>query len=77
MWLADGMMEFQVEKHPTPDGHFVCVMTPGGEWNIDGRSTGGGYWTRTGTPPKLTVRPSILIGRAYHGFLTDGKLIQC
>jgi hypothetical protein len=77
MWIADGMMEFQMEKHPTPDGHFICVKTPGGEWNIDGQATGGGYWTRTGTPPKITARPSILIGNAYHGFLTDGKLVEC
>jgi hypothetical protein len=60
-----------------PDGHSLVVQTPGGEWMIDGPSSNGdrsrGAWTRTGTPPLITVRPSILM-RDYHGFLDDGIL---
>lgn len=31
-------------------------------------------WTVTGTPPKLTVQPSIDLSRTYHGWLRDGVL---
>ena len=44
-----------------PDGKSYCVRTPGGDWHIDGEYSHG-RWTRTGTPPNLTVTPSILIG---------------
>lgn len=52
----------------------LSVMTPGGIWHIDAPATGGGRWTRTGEPPNVTATPSILIGTAYHGFLTGGVL---
>jgi len=58
-----------------PDGRCLSVMTPGGEWNIDLPSASGGPgWTRTGTPPMITARPSIHVIGKYHGFLTDGVL---
>lgn len=61
-----------------PDGLALMVMTPAGEWHIDGESSNGPGWTRTGTPPLVTARPSILIGNnRYHGFLTDGRLEEC
>lgn len=56
-----------------PDGRCLQVMTPGGLWVIDGPSSSGGRWQRTGTPPLITARPSILAPR-YHGWLTDGVL---
>lgn len=61
-----------------PDGNSISVTLPpkGGEysvWCIDGPSSSGGRWTRTGTPPNLTVSPSILTG-SYHGFLQNGML---
>ncbi len=65
-----------------PDGKSYCVRTPGGDWHIDGEYSHG-RWTRTGTPPNLTVTPSILCGTnpdgswKFHGFLTSGKLIEC
>lgn len=75
------------------DGQSYLVRTPGGDWAIDGPSTDqahnqipkkvGGGWQRSGTAPKFTVRPSILIGKrpdgswTYHGFLTDGRLEEC
>ena len=49
-------------------------------WNMDGPASSGGRWTRTGTPPKVTARPSILSGEgpsSYHGWLTDGVLTVC
>jgi hypothetical protein len=52
-------------------------MTPGGEWAIDMPSIDGGKWSRTGTVPKISVTPSILIPDKYHGFLTDGTLRDC
>lgn len=33
-------------------------------------------WTTTGTPPNITVTPSIQTGR-WHGFLTNGVLRSC
>ena len=61
----------------TPDGKVWGVVTPPGDphdvWIIDSEASSGGHWTRTGTPPRLTVTPSILMPR-YHGFLTDGVL---
>jgi len=58
-----------------PDGRCWVVRTPGGDWVIDGTASGGGRWTRTGTPPRLTVSPSILV-RGYHGWLRDGLLVD-
>jgi hypothetical protein len=74
---------------PGDDGEVWYCMTPGGAWCIDsipGFGTGapsdsnpGRKWQRTGTAPKFTVTPSIVIGRPekYHGWLRDGQLIPC
>lgn len=45
-------------------------------WLVDAPSKQGSPWTREGKPPKVTARPSILTSR-YHGFLTDGFLVEC
>ncbi len=67
-WLH-GMHHFRLV-----DGQTLVVKLPGGgEWVIDGESSSGGYWQRSGTPPKITARPSILTSN-YHGWLTDGLL---
>lgn len=77
MWYADWM------SGRGPDGHCLAVRTPVGDWMIDGPSSGGGSWTRTGELPKITARPSIAMGERgsafgyYHGFLTNGVLIAC
>jgi hypothetical protein len=77
MWYADWLRFWT-----GPDGRCLCVMLPDGhEWVIDGPSTDGGSWTREGTPPKVTVRPSIGRQRkdggwVYHAFLTEGKLVE-
>lgn len=60
--------------HPGPDGRSITVMTPGGEWNIDGFESRSHTrpWTRTGSPPDLVVTPSINIEGSYHGWLGNG-----
>lgn len=75
-----------------PDGNSLTVMTPGGPWNIDSQAnncTRPGEvhkcWCRHGTPPSVTVNKngntcsagagSIQL-KDYHGFLTDGWLVD-
>lgn len=82
-WLPDGWKG--------PDGIGLIVRCPDParpdlpiphDWLVDSPATGGGRWTRTGTPadPRtLTVSPSIAIGEPgapayYHGFLQAGAL---
>lgn len=75
MWLSDWCPG--PKKHPGP---FLWVMLPNraGAWCLDGNSSGGGGgWTRTGTPPLVTANPSIHAVGQYHGWLRDGKLIEC
>ncbi len=76
MWNAD----WYPDAWRGPDGISLVVKTPGGDWVVDGPSSDHGKegprWTRTGTLPHVTVRPSILIG-GYHGFLTNGVLEAC
>lgn len=80
MWYADW---FPDELKRAPDGRVLILKTPGGDWNVDAKSTNGDGWTRTGTPPNVTANPSILIGKRadgswhYHGWLRDGKLVEC
>ena len=59
------------------DGRSAEVVLPDGvTWNIDVPSRDNRPWDRTGTWPKITARPSILTP-TYHGFLTDGVLVDC
>lgn len=79
MWDAPWFVDFN-PPWAGPDGRCLIMRLPGnGEWTIDGPSRNGGGWTRTGDPPKITARPSILSHpsgnvKGYHGFLTDGVL---
>lgn len=66
---------------PGPDGVTLTVVLPpnGGDdvWHPDSPSSNSNTpWTRTGEIPRVTCTPSILTPR-YHGFLTDGWLIEC
>lgn len=70
MWDAPWLLSV---THRGPDDRCLVVKTPGGDWVIDGPSRDGGGWTRTGVPPLVTARPSILTP-TYHGWLTDGVL---
>ncbi len=76
MWLADWLAD-----HPEQD-HLV-VKTPGGDWDVDGQSSSGGAgWRRTGEPPQVVARPSIVMP-GYHGWLggsdggRPGFLVEC
>ncbi len=91
MWYAEWMTEGRTDDGTPgnffgPDGKCLIVRVPGGDWNVDGPSFNNGErgqgWTREGTPPLVTARPSILKGAQgepgyYHGFLTSGELISC
>jgi hypothetical protein len=57
-------------------GFGLVVRTPGGDWTVDQEMPGGGRWTRSGVPPKITVEPDVRIGN-YHGRLRDGFLEEC
>ena len=81
MWDANWLKD--IDSVASPDGRVIVVKTPGGDWNVDSTAVGGGGWSRTGEVPKITVTPSILIGRGpegqwtYHGWLRDGQLVEC
>jgi hypothetical protein len=75
MYDAYWMKDFSDYKKRS-DGIMLCVKTPGGDWIVDGPSNNGNGWERTGTVPKITATPSILMAR-YHGWLRDGWLVEC
>lgn len=63
------------------DGIALHVVVPPGEdwgdhWHVDGGSSNGNGWDRTGTPPLITATPSIQTPR-YHGYLRNGFLEKC
>jgi hypothetical protein len=75
LWTADWLIGGSYAKNnKTQPGWPLMCMTPAGyEWLIDGPSTNGNGWTRTGPLPKITVNPSISqVG--YHGWCHDGVL---
>jgi hypothetical protein len=87
MWYADWYVERRRDRTPGPgtglgpDGRCLMVKTPAGSWNVDGPSSSGEGWTRTGTPPVVTATPSIWVGKpetvppkGYHGWLNNGYL---
>jgi hypothetical protein len=71
----------------------LAVLTPGGTWHPEQPSSSGGAWSVSGTPPRITITPSILQTwprqagdgrmvhpsgvRDYHAVLTDGVLYEC
>ena len=67
------------EKHRI-EGRDPCyvVRLPGRGWcwHTNEPATGTDQlWTVTGTPPKITVTPSINVGpEIWHGFITDGVM---
>ncbi len=75
MWYADWLKGLS-RYDRSPDGRVLVVRTPGGDWAIDGPSSNGDGWVRTGVPPNITATPSIICGN-YHGFLTNGELREC
>jgi hypothetical protein len=65
--------------HPGGVESWIVALPDGGEWITTQRATGGGHWTVTGTPPNLTVTPSIFHNapHGWHGFITNGELVTC
>lgn len=75
-WLKDwGSPVWERERKGQP--HLI-VRTPGGEWDIDAKSTNGDGWHWEGVPPNVTASPSIGIGpnMEYHAWLRNGELID-
>lgn len=66
-----------------PDQKSFFVQLPSGrEFMMDGPASNNPApkgWTRVGTPPFFTIRPSILQhgDRGYHGFIDDGVISEC
>ncbi len=61
-----------------PDGRSYMVRLPTRvNFPIDEAAADGGRWTRSGTPPHLTVEPSIHEVGRYHGHLKSGILSAC
>ncbi len=62
-------------KFAKPDGLYIVVRTPAGDWLVDGPSSNnnGAGWQRTGTPPQISVTPSIGFPN-FHGWLRNGVL---
>jgi len=66
---------------PWADRHFggeswLIILPDGGSWVTTQAATGGGKWTVTGTPPRITVSPSIWHNQpdGWHGFIRDGVM---
>lgn len=77
MWDAPWFKGHQ-GKQINPDGLYLVLRTPAGDWLIDGPSSNGGGagWTRTGKPPLISATPSIGFGEPMrmHGWLRNGVL---
>lgn len=76
MWFVDyeGHFDFDSVHHKARGGGpHLHVRTPGGDWDIDSKSSNGDGWQRSGEPPVVTAHPSIICG-TYHGWLRHGHL---
>lgn len=77
MWYADWMIHEGSRYFVGPDGHCLVVKLPDCcDWVVDGPSTNGNGWTRSGEVPNVTANPSIQTEN-YHGWLRNGELISC
>lgn len=73
MWDAWWLKDASPDRYTGPDGKAWCVMMPCMvEWIVYGPSSGGGKWTVTGTPPNISVSPSINLVGLYHGHIVGG-----
>lgn len=60
-------------------GESWCVALPdGGDWITTQAARRGGQWAVTGTPPLITVSPSIWNNQpnGWHGWIRDGRLVD-
>lgn len=74
-WLSEEYFQVWYGKRPP----LMVTLPNGTDFCVDRRpSSGGSGWTVTGTPPHITVSPSIndAPGKpyGYHGWLRDGVL---
>jgi hypothetical protein len=65
-----------------PDRECWAVVLPNGNvWRTTDRAAGDHrMWDVTGTPPNITVTPSIddrWPSNPWHGFITNGELVTC
>ena len=60
-----------------PGESWLVVLPDGGTWITTQNASGGGCWTVTGTPPAITVSPSIFHNapHGWHGWIRDGELV--
>ena len=60
-----------------PGESWLVVLPDGGTWITTQKASGGGYWDVHGTPPVITVSPSIFHNapHGWHGFIRAGELI--
>ncbi len=78
MWFVDDLDEpYMRAAHLAPehDGKRALVVRLPGPVSFPiyrAPSGGGDAWTVTGTPPAVTLRPSINCHGVYHGYITDG-----
>lgn len=72
MWNADWL----IHAGKGPDDQSLVVRLPGGaDWPIDA-VLNGRSWSRIGTPPGITVAPSVNNVGIYHGSLMGGILTE-
>lgn len=56
---------------------WLVVLPDGGTWISTQEASGGGFWTVTGTPPCISVSPSIWHNapNGWHGHIQNGELV--
>lgn len=68
-WWLTGVADYRGD-----DGLSLCVKMPDGTvWQADCPGLQNSRWKRTGTPPQISVTPSIATA-AWHGSLVNGVL---
>lgn len=78
MVRAEWADEFYKHRHPQQVDAWIVALLDGGEWVTSQAASGGGYWTVEGTPPDITVAPSIWHNQpsGWHGFIRAGELVN-
>lgn len=66
------------EFYPGRGESWLVALPDGSEWVTTQKASGGGHWEVTGTPPLITVSPSIASNSptGWHGWIRDGKLVD-